>query len=87
MGLAVAQKMRHTFRHHLQRVQDVERVETVAQEEDEAVTGSNGSSVLLRQFDHVRVGAGPTDKAFARAFAEGQPELDVRGHDVLFDLA
>lgn len=65
------------FRHHLQRVQHVERIEAIAEKADKAMPGPDGSCILLRQFDHGRVGAGPADEALAGGFAEGQPELDA----------
>ena len=41
--------------------------------------GADGLGVLLRQGDHVRVGAAPADEAFAGGLAEGEAKLDA-GH-------
>ena len=65
------------FRHHLQRVQDVERKEPVAQEDNEAVACSDGSGILLRQFNHGGICARPTDEALPGSLAERQSEFDA----------
>src|SRR5215472_893113 len=40
--------------------------------------GGDGCGVLLRQFRHGGVGAGPAHQALAGRLAEGQPEFDAR---------
>jgi len=66
------------FWHHFEHVQHVQRVETFAEENDKAVACADGLRVLLRQVDHGRIGATPTDKAFTGRLAKRQPELDPR---------
>ncbi len=59
--------------------EDIHRVESIAEKQNEAVAGADCLRILLRQRDHVIVGAAPADQAFAGGFAEGQAELDA-GH-------
>lgn len=60
---------------HLDRVQHVDGIETIAQEDDEAMTRAERDRIPARQFLKGAVGTGPADQALARCLAEGEPEL------------
>src|SRR6202008_1021909 len=63
--------------------------ETLAEENDKAVACADGLRVFLRQLNHGRIGATPTDEAFAGRLAKRQPEFypwhrrDQRFMDIL----
>jgi hypothetical protein len=64
--------------HHFERVQDVDGIESLAQEQDEGMSGAYGQGVLLGQLDHRLVSPGPADQARTRGLTERQTELDTR---------
>ena len=67
------------LRHRLYRVQHVDWIEPVTEDDDEAVTRAERERVAARELLEPGVGAGPADQAFPRRFAEGQAEPDT-GH-------
>src|SRR5260221_1960714 len=58
------------FGHHFEHVQHVQWVETLAEENDKAVACADGLRVFLRQLNHRRIGATPTDEAFTGRLAK-----------------
>ncbi|KEH15128.1 cystathionine beta-synthase, partial [Medicago truncatula] len=66
------------LRHGLDRIEHVDRIETVAEEHDERVTGADRKGVAAREFDEFRIGAGTAHETLARCLAECEPETNAR---------
>ena len=59
-------------------VQHIQRVEALSQKDNEAVPRSHCLGILLRQLDHLCIGAAGAHQAFPGRFAESHPKLDPR---------
>jgi hypothetical protein len=76
------------LRDHLDGVQHVDGIETITQEDDEAMTCAERECIFARQFLEGVIGTGPADQALARCLAEGEPKSDSRycGHQCFMDV-
>src|SRR5262249_2699257 len=64
--------------HQLDRVQYIDRGETLSHEHNESVPGGNSLRIAARQFLQIPVRTGPAYQALSRCLAECQAELDSR---------